>query len=90
MARFGTDPASCCSRPAGTFLSLGAHFQDFDRRQRLAFEELEKRTAPGRDVPDLLFDAELAMAASVSPPPAIEKPGPVAMACARRSVPPAN
>ena len=49
--------------------------EHFDGGQRLAFEELEERAAAGGDVADSSATPYFAIAASVSPPPAIENAG---------------
>ena len=73
--------------PGSVFVAL---FEGRDGQQGLAFEELEEGTATGGDVAHVVGDVELAMAARVSPPPAMEKASEWAMAEAIILVPPAN
>jgi hypothetical protein len=74
---------------AGRLARGGALLERGDRRKRLALDELEEGAAAGRDVGNVVPDA-FSMAASVSPPPAIENAGLFAMASARVRVPPPN
>ena len=53
-------------------LTIGARFERGHRGELLAFQELEERAAGGGDVVDRLSTLNLWIAATVSPPPAIE------------------
>ncbi len=69
----------------------GAPLQDLEGRQRLALEHLEKGAAAGRDVADVASRCRsVAIAASVSPPPAMLKARLCAIARAIVSVPSAK